>query len=98
VSRVEGIEVAGSTGVGFALLLAGMMAGYGWWYLQNGKPRRLHDGSIPAAEVRRIASAAIATLEARNHAKSGIEPGDLADVQLFYEKWLNLDPEDRDAM
>lgn len=98
VAHVEGIAVGGSTGVGFALLVAGMLGGYGWWYAQNGRPRRLVDGTASKDETARIASLAMAALETRNHAKSGLGSDELADVQLFYEKWLNLEADDRDAM
>ena len=98
VADVEHIEVAGNASVGYALVVAGVMAGYGLWFLKRGAPRRLAGGPVDPGIAKKICGASLAILESRNLAKSGVTTSDVADVRIFYEKWLNLGADERDAM
>jgi len=94
----EWIAIAGSEPLGWALFAAGVVLGFGWWVNRHSIPRRARalraESASVAATVAKAAKCAIANA----HRGAVFSKKELADLQIFYEKWLNLAPDVRDGL
>jgi hypothetical protein len=76
--------------------VAGLAFGAAFWLLKNGRPRRLELGVITEDVARRIVKSARTAVERMNDKmRGGLSDGELAELQVFYERWLNLENEMR---
>src|SRR5947209_3983718 len=96
----EWIAIAGSEPLGWALFSSGVALGFLWWFYRNAAPRRVRawrsSSKEVAGSIAKVARRAIENMHRR--APSSFTKGEIADLQVFYEKWLNLSPELRDGL
>jgi hypothetical protein len=93
------IAVAGSGPVGWGLVIGGAAVGYAWWLWKNGRPRGLNIGKITERAIQQATSKARTAVDNLNrNMRGGMTDDDLAELQVFYEKWLNVDPAERQAL
>jgi hypothetical protein len=96
----EWIAIAGSEPLGWALFSTGIAFGFVWWFSRNGVPRRARSWRSSSKEVASsiAKSARIAIENMHRPTPNTFSANELADLRVFYEKWLNLAPEVRDAL
>lgn len=90
------IGAPGSEEVGWALLGVGVALGAGLFTGLNLAPRRLELGKPKAGTVQRITAVAHRALELFAKQQPGLSDDEMADLQAFYERWLNLETDQRE--
>lgn len=90
------IGAAGSEETGWALLGVGTLLGAALFTARNLSPRRLQLGKPSAGTVQRVTAVAHRALELHAKQQRGLSADEVADLQAFYERWLNLGPDQRE--
>lgn len=90
------IGAPGSEEVGWTLLGVGVAVGAGLFTALNLAPRRLELGKPKGSTVQRITAVAHRALELFAKQQPGLSDDEMKDLQAFYERWLNLDTDQRE--
>ncbi len=90
------VGAPGSEEAGWILLGVGAALGAGLSTARNLAPRRLQLGKPKHETVQRITGVAHRALELYAKQKPGLSTDELADLQAFYERWLNLGADQRE--
>jgi hypothetical protein len=90
------IGAPGTEILGWILIGAGVALGAGLFTARNLPPRRLQLGKPKPATVQRITAVAHRALELHAKQQQGLSRDDIADLQSFYERWLNLGTDQRE--
>lgn len=90
--------VAGSGPIGWGLVFGGTAPGYAWWLWKNGRPRGLTFGKVTERAIQQATSRARTAVDNLNNMKGGMTDEELGDLQVFYEKWLNVDAAQREQL
>lgn len=90
------IGAPGSEEVGWILLGLGVALGAGAFTALNLAPRRLELGKPRPQTVQRITAVAHRSLELFAKQTTGLDAAEIADLQAFYERWLNLGNDQRE--
>ncbi len=93
------IAAVGSGPIGWGILLGSTALGYAAWLWKNGRPRGLNLGKVTERVIERATSKAREAVDnLNNNMKGGMTDEELADLQVFYEKWLNVDATEREQL
>lgn len=93
------IAAVGSGPIGWGLVFGGAALGYAWWLWKNGRPRGLTFGKVTERVVQRVTNKARKAVDDLNaNMKGGMTDAELSELQVFYEKWLNVDPTEREQL
>lgn len=90
------IGAPGTELAGWLLIACGVVLGGGLFTLKNRPPRRLQLGNPKLDAVQRITAVAHRALELFAKQQRGLTAEELADLQAFYERWLNLGTDQRE--